>query len=261
MTGYPAAAVRSVGAGLISAAVYHGLLRTSYRKPLSRSNFAGEDVTLAEGPAVVAGLLVAGPLPASLGAVTGVVGLMDDLAAGEGAVNKGLRGHLRALARGEITTGVVKIVAIGAAALASTAVADHGRRSAVDTMVGAVLVAGSANLLNLFDLRPGRALKVAGAGAAPLLLVADESAAAVVGVAVAAAPNDLAGRSMLGDTGANALGAVLGLAWARRLSLTGRLLGAGAVAGLILASERVSFTEVIAHNPVLNAIDHWGRPR
>ncbi|WP_291523598.1 hypothetical protein [Branchiibius sp. NY16-3462-2] len=217
-------------------------------------------MTLAEGPAVVAGLVVAGPLPAALGVATGAAGLLDDLAAGEGSVAKGLRGHLRALGRGEVTTGVVKIAAIGTAALASTAVADRGRRGIVDTLIGGALVAGSANLLNLFDLRPGRALKVAVAGATPLLLVADESAAAILGVAAAAAPADLAGRSMLGDTGANALGAVLGLAWARGLPLAGRVVGATVVAGLILASERVSFTEVIATNPALNAIDRWGRP-
>lgn len=259
MTSHSATAVRAVGAGLISTATYHGLLATRYRNRLSRKNFAGQDVTLAEGPAAVAGLVTAGRLPAALGAATGAAGLLDDLAAGEGAASKGLRGHLSALAHGQITTGAVKIVVIGAAALASTAIADRGRRGVVDTLTGAALVAGSANLLNLFDLRPGRALKVAVAGAAPLLLVADESAAAILGVAVAAAPADLAGRSMLGDTGANALGAVLGLAWARRVPFGGRALGAAAVAGLILASERISFTQVIANNPVLDALDQWGR--
>lgn len=259
MTGYAAAAVRAGAAGLITTAAYQALIRSPYRNLLSRKNFADRQVTLAEGPAVVAGLLVAGRLPGALALGTGAVGLLDDLAAGEAAAKKGLRGHLVALRRGQLTTGVVKIVAIGAAALASTAVADRGRRGAADTVLGAVLVAGTANLLNLFDLRPGRALKVAVAGAAPLLLVADDGAAAILGVATAGAPADLAGRSMLGDTGANALGAVLGLAWARRLPLAGRAFGAIAVAGLILASERISFTQVIASNPVLDAVDRWGR--
>lgn len=260
MTSYPAAAVRTVGAGLITSAAYHGLLRTQLRNRLSRKNFAGQDVTLAEGPAVVAGLVAAGALPAALAVTSGVAGLLDDLAAGQGAASKGLRGHLTALRHGQLTTGVVKILAIGGAALAATAIADRGRRGIVGTAAGAVLVAGSANLLNLFDLRPGRALKVAAVGAAPLLLVADDGAAAILGVAAAAAPTDLAGRSMLGDTGANALGAVLGLAWAQRLPRGGRTLAAAAVAGLVLASERISFTAVIANNPVLDAVDRWGRP-
>lgn len=260
MTSYPAAAIRAVGAGLISTAAYRGLLRTQCREPLSRRNFAGRDVTLAEGPAVVAGLVTAGALPAALAAATGAAGLLDDLATGQKAASKGLRGHLTALRHGQLTTGVVKIVGIGAAAVAATAITDRGRRGAVDTAAGAVLVAGCANLLNLFDLRPGRALKVALAAAAPLLLVADDSAAAIVGATAAAAPADLAGRSMLGDTGANALGAVLGLAWARRLPLAGRAVAAAAVVGLILASERISFTAVIANNPVLDAVDRWGRP-
>lgn len=261
MTTYPVAAVRVGVAGLIASAVYHALVRSPFRNTLSRRNFAHEEVTLAEGPAVVAGLFAAGPLDAALGAATGAAGLLDDLAAGQSAANKGLKGHLAALARGQITTGAVKVAAIGAAALATTAITDSSAgRGCADTFAGAVLVAGSANLLNLFDLRPGRALKVALAGAAPLLLVADDAAAAILGAATATAPADLAGRSMLGDTGANALGAVLGLAWARRLPLTGRVVGAAAVAALIVASERISFTEVIAHHPVLNAVDRWGRP-
>jgi hypothetical protein len=32
------------------------------------------------------------------------------------------------------------------------------------------------------------------------------------------------------------------------------------VVGLNLASEKVSFTEVIAANPTLRAVDEWGRP-
>lgn len=260
MTGYAAAAVRAGAVGLITTAAYQAQIRSPYRNRLSRKNFADQDVTLAEGPAVVIGLLAAGPTPAALALAAGAAGLLDDLAVGEAAASKGLRGHLTALSRGQVTTGTIKIVAIGAAALASSAVADRGRRHAVDTVLGGVLIAGTANLLNLFDLRPGRALKVAVAAAAPLLLVGDDCAAAIVGVAAAAAPADLAGRSMLGDTGANALGAVLGLAWARQLPWGGRLLGAVAVAGLIVASERISFTQVIAGNPALDAIDRWGRP-
>jgi hypothetical protein len=64
---------------------------------------------------------------------------------------------------------------------------------------------------------------------------------------------------MLGDCGANALGAALGWAIGERLSGTPRLLAAAAVIGLTLASERVSFSRVIASTPPLAAVDAWGR--
>ena len=65
---------------------------------------------------------------------------------------------------------------------------------------------------------------------------------------------------MLGDTGANAAGALVGTA----------LLGAPAAAAgwsrsscspaLTLASEKVSFTRVIESTPGLRELDAWGRP-
>ena len=72
-------------------------------------------------------------------------------------------------------------------------------------------------------------------------------------------PEDLGERAMLGDAGANALGALVGLAAATRLGRTGRLAALGTVVALTAASEKVSFTKVIAGNPVLNRIDMWGR--
>ena len=64
---------------------------------------------------------------------------------------------------------------------------------------------------------------------------------------------------MLGDAGANALGALLGLAATITLSRPGRLVVLGTVVALTAASEKISFTRVIAGNPVLNGIDMLGR--
>jgi hypothetical protein len=126
--------------------------------------------------------------------------------------------------------------------------------------VNGAIVAGSANLMNLFDLRPGRAIKVGVITGAPLALARPSSAvvAAPLGAAAALLPEDLAERAMLGDTGSNALGALLGLA-ATRLGRGPRLAVLGGLAALNAASEFVSFTKVIAGNPVLNRIDMLGR--
>ena len=83
-------------------------------------------------------------------------GVLDDLA-GSGK-RRGLKGHLGALAHGEVTTGSVKLAGLAATGLAGGLLLG-GRRS--DVLINAALIAGGANLLNLFDLRPGRAVKVA----------------------------------------------------------------------------------------------------
>jgi uncharacterized membrane protein len=72
-------------------------------------------------------------------------------------------------------------------------------------------------------------------------------------------PGDLSERHMLGDCGANALGALLGWSIATRASAPARTLALAAVVGLTLASERVSFSAVIDDNALLAAVDRWGR--
>jgi UDP-GlcNAc:undecaprenyl-phosphate/decaprenyl-phosphate GlcNAc-1-phosphate transferase len=81
------------------------------------------------------------------------------------------------------------------------------------------------------------------------------------GAALAVLPEDLGERAMLGDAGANALGAMLGVAAASSL---GRPARAGVLAGIVAltaASEKVSFTKVIARTPALNWLDMLGRRR
>ncbi len=79
-------------------------------------------------------------------------------------------------------------------------------------MLTAGLVAGTANLLNLLDLRPGRAAKAGVlAAAATLRGPGGGLVAGPLGATLAVLPDDLGERVMLGDAGANALGALLGL--------------------------------------------------
>ncbi|CAN5317593.1 hypothetical protein BH11ACT1_BH11ACT1_15000 [soil metagenome] len=248
----------------------------------TRTNHRGEPVSLLAGPATAAGLLVSGVVgaPSVRGAVTttiatataAVFGLIDDLEEDAAEQTKGLRGHLGALARGHVTTGGLKVLGIGAGSLVAAAVAtptrgpDGSRRSAAgwlfDVATSGALVAASANLVNLLDLRPGRALKATGLAAVPVAVAGGAGAgvaAALVGVCLAGLESDLDERDMLGDGGANALGAALGAATVLDAPRHVRLaLLAGAV-GLTLASEKVSFTEVIATTPGLRELDAWGR--
>jgi UDP-GlcNAc:undecaprenyl-phosphate GlcNAc-1-phosphate transferase len=231
----------------------------------SRTNHRGEPVTLLEGPAVAAGAmlgsLAAHPAIAVAGAGAAAFGAYDDLRGSGG--RRGFRGHISALLAGEVTTGTVKLGGIGATGLASSVMAGG---SPTDVMINAGLVAGGANLLNLFDLRPGRAIKVTigsagliNALAGPDAAAATAATAAPLGAAVALLPEDLGESAMLGDCGANALGAMLGAAAAVTLPRPARLVLLAGIAGLTAASEKVSFTKVIKRTPALHRLDMLGR--
>jgi len=64
---------------------------------------------------------------------------------------------------------------------------------------------------------------------------------------------------MLGDAGANALGALLGVVAAASLSRPARVALLAGIAGLTAASEKVSFTAVIERTPALRWLDMLGR--
>ncbi len=235
-----------------------------------RRNHAGAPVTLLEGPAAVGGILagaavLATATPRLAGAVaaaalgSGAVGAFDDLYGSAQA--RGFRGHLRALRAGTVTSGMVKIVGVGLSSLAAAAILASERggptgRRLLEVGVDTAVTAGMANLANLFDLRPGRSGKVILLVALPF---ATSGAAPAFGSALGALPTDLAARSMLGDCGANALGAAAATAMVGRVPLAGRLAALVAVVALNLASERVSFTAVIERVRLLRWLDGLGR--
>jgi len=265
-----------IPAAVLAAAVTAGTYASLRRRPpggelwWQRRNYAGQPVTLLAGPAVVAGLaagIAAADSPAlrerlrlaRLMAAVGIVGGYDDL---RGATTtKGFAGHLRALRGGAVTSGLVKGAVVATAGLAGAAVVRPSDSASVEVLLDGALVAGTANLVNLLDLRPGRALKVVLAATVPALLSRDGALAApVVGAAAAALPADLRGEAMLGDCGANALGAATGCLAVATLPRGVRRAALAAVVGLNLASERVSFSAVIERHAGLRRIDSWGRP-
>jgi UDP-N-acetylmuramyl pentapeptide phosphotransferase/UDP-N-acetylglucosamine-1-phosphate transferase len=196
----------------------------------------------------------------------GLFGALDDLAGDSSS--KGLRGHLAAARRGQVTTGLIKVVGLAATGISTAWMVDRSpdRTGTMTTLLGGAVIAGSANMANLLDLRPGRALKVVLLLAVPILSGGDRTArstamaGAAVGASLGALPDDLAGRSMLGDTGANCAGALLGTALVARAGMRGRLVVLVALTALTLASEKVSFTKVIESTPGLRELDALGRP-
>lgn len=246
---------QAVLGGLVALASSQLLAATSDQDRWMRTNHRGRSVSLRSGPALALAAAASADLPrravafAALGAAA--VGAYDDVAGSRDPAAKGLRGHAAALRRGRLTTGAVKVAGIGAAGLLSVTLLEH-QRSRAGLLVDAAVVAASANLVNLLDLRPGRALK---AGAAASLALRQPGPAAA---AVALLPDDLHERTMLGDAGANALGAVLGLAVLQRHPER-RGAALAVLVAATLASELVSYSAVIDAVPPLRWVDRAGR--
>lgn len=263
--------VARVGAGALasrSAYVVLNRVQPGGQALWSRTNHRGEQVSLLSGPALAVSAAVTaaagaptGMRSAAAGAslVSGALGTYDDIvgqrADQKGA--KGFRGHLGALREGRITSGLVKLVGVG---LTGIVAAGSITTRPVDRVVAGGVIAGTANLFNLLDLRPGRALKAAiGLGAATLGGPSGGIAAGPVGASAGLLPDDLGERTMLGDGGANAIGAVLGLRLAAAGGPVSRAVTLAVLAALTLASEKVSFTKVIESTPVLREVDALGR--
>ncbi|MEU6929793.1 hypothetical protein AB0A05_11605 [Streptomyces sp. NPDC046374] len=220
----------AVAAG-VSRGVYEGLRR--WRDPRwERVNHAGRGVPLYAGPATALGAAAgagagAGGAPVALVVLAaGACGAYDDV---RGDGRRGFRAHLAALRGGEVTGGAVKLFGIGAASLVAGALL---KERPLDKVLAATVIAGTAHLVNLADVRPGRAGLVVLALGAPGLL-RGARAAAPMGAVAAVLGDDLAEETMLGDTGAHALGAAVGAAVAAG---NGRLGLAVHAVGLVAAA-------------------------
>jgi UDP-GlcNAc:undecaprenyl-phosphate/decaprenyl-phosphate GlcNAc-1-phosphate transferase len=264
----------AAGLWVLAAAAFGGVV-------FQRENFRGRLLPTAVGiivalvvlatDAVVSVIVAAGAEP-DAGAVEGLrlttitalgfglLGLLDDL--GGAGESGGFAAHLRALAEGRLTTGAIKL--FGGAAVAVVVVATREPDSIGRVLADGALVALAANLGNLFDRAPGRTIKVTLVAFLVLVLaVGAQRELAGVALAVGAGAGlltaDLRERLMLGDAGANVLGAVLGLGVVLTCSPGVRTIVLVLVALLNLASEWVSFSRVIAGAPPLRAADRWGR--
>jgi UDP-N-acetylmuramyl pentapeptide phosphotransferase/UDP-N-acetylglucosamine-1-phosphate transferase len=247
---------------------------------LARENYRGHTLATAGGILIVLAVLVVEAGRAVLGALGvgdqpglttdralvllavfgfGLLGLLDDLI-GDGSA-RGFSGHVGALLHGRITTGFLKL--FGGAGVAVVLVATPGFATGRRLLVAAVLIALAANLGNLLDRAPGRTLKCAAVAYVPLAIVLGGSAAGVaiapaMGAAFALLPDDLSERLMLGDTGANVVGAVLGLGVVLGTGETTRLVALGVVAALTVLAEVSSFSRIIDATPPLRFLDRLG---
>ena len=196
-----------------------------------------------------------------------VLGFFDDVSPQQSG--GGFVGHLKALLRErKVTSGLFKLFG-GLTISAIALVVADATTTWVELIRAVLLVACSANLLNLFDRAPGRATKVGivwwvvlvgsvALWASPSALVSTAWASAIVGATVGLLPSELLERHMQGDSGVNALGAIIGFTTVLVASDQIEWLLLVALLGLNLWSERVSFSSLIARNQVLRRLDNMG---
>jgi hypothetical protein len=271
--------VLTVAGGAVGWAVRRVLQPVFELPQLARENYRGRSVATAAGVVIPIALVIveagrvlltsldvgqpltsirAMVLVAALG--FGLLGLIDDLV-GSGHA-RGFRGHLGELSRGRLTTGGLKLV--GGIAVAVIIGGARNPHSPGRLLADAALIALAANLANQLDRRPGRVTKVAVVAFVVLVaFAADHSSLASIGVVIGAAValfyDDLRERLMLGDVGANVVGACLGVGVVIAYSFPVRLAVLAVVAVLNLVGELSSFTRLIDAVPPLRALDRAGR--
>jgi len=243
-----------------------------------KANYRGQDLAFPFGVLSVAGALIA-LIPLALAQrlelagifhpetlivsvyVLGVafLGLVDDTLGGE---PRGWRGHGRAVLRMQLSTGALK--AAGSLGLALYAMGYAGLPSGRWLLASAVLVLAT-NVFNLLDLRPGRSTKAFVLLGAGLTIGAASmrplwALGLFAGPALVAGVYDLRERAMLGDTGANLLGALAGLWLVLTLSTLGQAIALAALLAITVYGELRSITRLVERLPLLRELDSWGRP-
>jgi UDP-GlcNAc:undecaprenyl-phosphate GlcNAc-1-phosphate transferase len=280
-----------IAAAILAPALLRSLAEAGHTRPNYRGRalpFPFGVLTLAAAPIALIPLLAlqrfasTDVLPARLLPIAvyalGVLalGLLDDTLAGGGdgrgvgagagagaqSSPRGWRGHGAAALRGELTTGALK--AAGSLGLALLAMSYLGLSNGRWLLAAGVLVLAT-NAFNLLDLRPGRATKafvLLGAGLA--IGSADLRTLWALGLfaapALVAGAYDLRERAMLGDTGANLLGALAGLWLVLTLSGAGQLVALALLLVITLYGEMRSISALIDRTPGLRQLDSWGRP-
>jgi UDP-N-acetylmuramyl pentapeptide phosphotransferase/UDP-N-acetylglucosamine-1-phosphate transferase len=260
------------------------ILRHLQAEGFTRENYRGVRLPFPGGIAIVAAAVLAVGTCAAVAAIARVelfdvgapinltyplgvalLGLIDDLLAG---ASRGWRGHGRAVLAGEFSTGALK--AVGSLALALYALQGTAYGEGVgEYLLAVALLVLTTNLFNLLDLRPGRAAKAFLLLGMLLSAVAwkgrDDFDVALWVVGPLAAPIlvvgffDLKERTMLGDVGANFIGAVAGLWLIYAFDTTGQLIALAIVLAITIYGEFRSLNALIERTPLLREIDSLGR--
>mgnify|MGYP000991466459 FL=1 len=195
------------------------------------------------------------------------LGFIDDMLGQRDTL--GFKGHFGALFKGRLTTGGLKALGGGIIAF-FIALSLSGLESLsngwVDILLNTLIIALFTNMLNLLDLRPGRAIKgylffllliiLMAVGRVNWVLITP-----LLGIILVYFPVDLKARAMMGDAGSNVLGLTLGYYSVIFLSLPYRVAVLLFLIAMHIYTEKFSLTKTIEQVPLLRLIDQAGRSR
>ena len=188
-----------------------------------------------------------------------LVGLFDDLVGDKNV--KGFKGHITSFFKGTLTSGGLKA---GVGLLVSLLISTYISKGVIEIVVNTLVISLFTNLLNLFDLRPGRAGKVFILILFILLMTSNTNEFdfilySFLGILIRYLPMDLKAKAMMGDIGSNALGISLGVYCAMTHDLKSKIVYLTILIGIHMISEFVSFSNIIEKNKFLRFIDKLGR--
>ncbi len=252
--------------------IFHGV---AIKGSLIKTNYKGEPIPFVGGMVLstVTGITIGLGLglrafPAREGAIllfilitATILGLIDDVLGK--ADSKGFTGHFKRLFKaGKLTTGSAKAIFGGLSAFVAGYAVAHD--NIVIGALNGLLIALMMNTINLLDLRPGRAGKGFIIGFLLLILLARDRSSLPLFLPILSSliiylPMDLSAMMMMGDTGSNLLGALLGLFAVLSLLPVIKVILLVGLIWLMFFTERNSLTEVIQESPVLNFIDKIGQ--
>ena len=176
-------------------------------------------------------------------------GIIDDTIGNRDV--SGLKGHFKSLFKGTLTTGGFKALFGGFVGLI---ISVSISKDIIDIVV---------NIMNLFDLRPGRAIKVY---LVIMITIFFTLSGYIQILPLLILPNvlayfnfDLKAKAMMGDTGSNVLGISIGILMVLGYTLKVRIVWLVFLVLIHLLTEKFSLTKIIEKNKVLNFIDRLGR--
>ena len=171
-------------------------------------------------------------------------GIIDDTIGNRDV--SGLKGHFKSLLKGELTTGGFKALFGGFVGLVVSVCISS---SIVDIIVNTLIIALSTNLMNLFDLRPGRAIKAYLVIMIPIYITLTGYTKVfpllILPNVLAYFNTDLKARGMMGDTGSNVLGISIGVLMALGYGIKVRLAWLVFLILMHLITEKFSLTKII----------------
>lgn len=186
------------------------------------------------------------------------VGIIDDSLGNRGVT--GLLGHFKALFKGTLTTGAFKALLGGFVGLTLAVTIS---KSIPNIIVATLVVALSTNMMNLFDLRPGRAIKVYTLLAIIIFIASAKFQREVMMLILPAVLAyfyfDLRALTMMGDAGSNVLGVSLGVFIVSSFGLAVQVVCLILLVLIHILTEKFSLTKIIENNKFLNYLDRLGR--